>query len=716
MPGRLTVILATIAAALLISFDTLQAGDTLILSGDAFVQSDDQGWTIGNPLIRYAIGGSGEVGVRAIADPSTGRSWEMSEGPDSFISVNGERLLIGGSRTDLEGADVSEWRGGVRLDVHYRVRSASLVMTRTYAAYPGSPVIETWTSLRQEGSRASTLSDLNAYALSVPNGTLNWLTGLHGAPDSAPFSRASGDMDDGQVFELGSDTRASEQAVPWYAIDAEGAEFFGSILWSGAWRVRLERHGDAIAVQAGLPPFHTTLAPGASLELPHAVFGFTTPALPRPSLALRAFIDQGVRNGRPIEAYVTYNTWYSYGTFIDDGSMRAEMDLAASLGVEQFVVDAGWWFGINPDDAGDFRTNWGRWDVDTNRFPDGLGALSDYAHTLNMRFGVWVEPERVAMTAVGGPGLARERYLATVNGRYDPAVPNGQAQSAQVCLVDPDARAWILSRLVDFISEVHPDYLKWDNNFWINCNRSGHGHGIEDANFLHHQALDGVLDWLRDAFPWLQIEICASGGNRLSLGALARSDVAWVDDRTGPAPHVRHVLEGLFDLFPAPFLLAFSTNPVETSVDGVTDGPGYVLRSRMLGAFGVSWPLSGLDEPGQAEVRGAVELYKWIRPALQQGVPILLTPQSADSAAPGWDAVQYLVPSTTDSVVVAFGTAESGPAVVQLRALQPERQYTVQSADAGWIAERTGAALMTDGIAVQAGDVSAGHVIVVHAD
>ena len=93
-----------------------------------------------------------------------------------------------------------------------------------------------------------------------------------------------------------------------------------------------------------------------------------------------------------------------------------------------------------------------------------------------MKFGIWVEPERVDLLTVGRAGLAKERWLATQAGRYDPAKQNAEANSAQVCLASREARDWILGRLTALIDAAHPDYLKWDNNFWINCTRSGHGH------------------------------------------------------------------------------------------------------------------------------------------------------------------------------------------------------------------------------------------------
>src|SRR5207249_66140 len=134
----------------------------------------------------------------------------------------------------------------------------------------------------------------------------------------------------------------------------------------------------------------------------HAVFGTTNERLPTPSMAMESFLEHGVRHDRPFRSLVTYNTWFSYGVSIDEPSLRAEMELAAEMGFEQFVVDAGWWTRTRePEDNGDFIHDWGNWDVDRDRFPAGLGALTDRAHDLGLRFGVWVEPERVDRSTVG---------------------------------------------------------------------------------------------------------------------------------------------------------------------------------------------------------------------------------------------------------------------------------------------------------------------------
>ncbi len=715
--SRPVVVLLVCLVTVLIPGGVRIFGDEVLIEvEDAYIRADDGTWTIGNPLVRFTIGGNGgPAGIREIVEPASGADWHRSDEADSVVTINGQRLAIGTGMTS-DGSDVTEWWGGVRLDVHYRLASGGVRLTRSYACYPGSSVIESWTTIRAE-SGTTTVSDLNGFAFSIPAGTLNWVTG-HSASDDVGgrFTRANSELEDGQTFELGSDGRASERDLPWFTIKRGEAEFFGSLLWSGSWRFRTDRRGDNMAVQIGLPSFSTTIPAGGSLETPHAIFGLTSAKVPDTAIALRAFVDLGLRHGRTLKPFVSYNTWYSYGTFMDEASLLAEMEAAASTGVEQFVVDAGWWFHINGEDQGDYKTSWGNWQVDPERFPNGLGVLSDRAHELGMRFGVWVEPERVDRDTVGQPGLARERFLATSDGRYDPGQANSVAGSGQVCLADSEAYQWVLQRLVEFIEAARPDYVKWDNNFWVNCNRPGHGHGSGDGNFRHHLALDTMFGALRDRFPDLDIENCATGGNRLSLGMLRYTESAWLDDRTDPSTHVRHNIQGLTGIFPSAYLLTFA---LSTEAEPVMDGPEYdvsnIIRSRMNGAFGFSWAYRDMSEGVRASLRREVDLFKLIRPILQAGSAVLLGDQvpASHGAPAGWDVIQHLEPKTGQAVVMAFDT-RNGPesTLVRPRGLRADAMYAVESADFGPLGEASGTDLMAFGLEVRASSLSRAHVLI----
>lgn len=716
--SSLAVLALGLVFCLLPAGTVLRGDDVLLQIDDAFVSYERSRWTIGNHLVRYSLAREGNnVRVRAIADPLSDRDWNRSEQPDSVFSANGQRVEIGSELTQFLNATVSEHSGGVRLDLRYRVPSVTMDATRSYAVYPGSSVIETWTTYHVIGTRSVTLGDLSSYNLSIENGRLRWVTGLKTPVErGGPFTVNEDEVVDGQTFELGSKGRASEEHVPWFSVRSGEAQFFGAMLWGGSWNLKLRRNGDTLGVQLGLPSFATSLGPGGTLEAPHAIFGLTNAFVPETSMALRSFIEKGLRRGRPHGSYVSYNTWHSYGTRIDEVTLLNEMSVAAALGVEQFVVDAGWWIGVNPDDRGDFARNWGTWRADPERFPNGLGALSDRAHELGMRFGIWVEPERVAMSTLGQSGLVREPFLATENGGYQPGLPNSQAVSAQVCLADSGAREWLLSTLLTFIEEARPDYVKWDNNFWVNCTRTSHGHGAQDGNFQHMRGLRSILERIREAYPNLEIENGSGGGNRLSLDMLAYSDAASLDDHTFPAARVRHATQGLLGLFPSPYLLS-SAITLGEAIDKTPSGElSYALRSRMSGSLGISLVVSAQDEDARAGLATEIALYKRIRPILQDSTAILLGRQpvaSPDQPWSGWDVVEHVSRRTGDAVLLAFETPGGPPsAVVYPKALRQDAMYDVESADYGMLGSSTGAALMAQGIELLASGTLRGRVLI----
>ena len=103
-----------------------------------------------------------------------------------------------------------------------------------------------------------------------------------------------------------------------------------------------------------------------------------------------------------------------------------------------------------------------------------------------MKFGIWVEPERVDLQTVGKAGLAKRAVAGDpVRPLRSRRRPTRRARLGSTLPGQPEARDWILGRLSALIDAAHPDYLKWDNNFWVNCTRSGHGHGSDDGNFTH---------------------------------------------------------------------------------------------------------------------------------------------------------------------------------------------------------------------------------------
>jgi alpha-galactosidase len=682
----------------------------LVAGADAYVSrllEDDQ-WEIGNAGVVARFGFDRERNFVLVDVHGTGSSvrWNTTAAPDSYVTIAGKRESVGARSWQPDGVDASPHGSGVELTFRFHSTQAGARIARHYTCYPTAPVIETWTTIEPlDARRPIKVSNLNGFELQLRGGPIRWVTGLKSA--DGPFTLTSTRPEDGERFEIGATGRATETALPWFMIEWPSDEFFAGLLWPGSWQLDVVRAGDEMHATLGLPNVETTAS--GPVETPHAYFGVTGGSVKQASEATRGFVAAALRGDRPYTPLVTQNTWFAYGTEVDQETMVAEIQSAAALGVELFVLDAGWYRGGT--DVDDFTSGLGLWQADTRRFPSGLGALSARAHDLGIEFGIWVEPERVDIGTVGKPGLARERWLATVDGRYDPAVPPSKVRAAQVCLADSEARAWVLGKLVALIEEVHPDYLKWDNNFWINCNRSGHGHGAADGNFAHVLGLRDVLAQLRARFPDLMIENCSGGGNRLEPGMLALTDTAWMDDQTAPSSRVRHNFEGLSVVLPPASLLSFVVPSEWGGGDSNEDLP-LSFRSRMPGILGSTWRAQDLSEGQAAQIQREIEIYKSIRDVLVDSSAQLLTAQVAQTPAAAWDVIQEISAGRGDAVIFAFDNPGADPHVrIRPVDLRPDGIYAVSSVDRGYVGEVLGSDLMDAGIEVNSSPVTRAHVL-----
>lgn len=700
--------------ALLIAGTISANAATVAQRGDASIAHDSrtESWSIsaGGATLTLGLSPSRDFQVIRLATASN-IPWAVETKSDTLVTIDGATVAFG-KRADgflYENVLTSTNGQTLTLDAIFDSPKNSLRVTRHYRVTSGSPTFETWTTYTPSGTKTVALSDLNGFELTVPNGTVRWLTGLlgdnAGVEQNNAFTLRQNQLGVHEELSLGAGGRSSERAVPWFAIDgAPGVneEFFGALMWSGAWAFTAYRPGTSLTLSLRLAPMTTTVS--HEIDGPHALFGVVRGSLAQATGALRSYVLDGIRGGRPLTPLVTYNTWFASGTSFDESNIYEAMDLAAGLGAELFVVDAGWYAGAGSDGIWDFDSGLGSWDADPARFPDGLGAFTDYAHALGLQFGLWVEPERIDRTLLSGSGVD-ESWLATTRGAY------GSERTGLICLANEAARTWLLNRLSALIDSVGPDYLKWDNNMWVNCDRSGHGHGVEDGNFTQVTGLYGVLSQLRARYPSLLLENVSGGGNRLDLGMMQYSDVAWMDDRTAPSVHVRHNVQGLSAVFPPAYLLSFVTDHPDEPLNGARDMSLY-MRSRMEGALGVSFrgSMANHDATAMAE---EIDIYKGLRPTLSVAASGLLTGQAAATDGPDWDVLQE---ATSDGSQVLLWAVQSNDGVdaitVRPTGLDETRTYEVRSIGLGVLGTPTGSELMTNGVEFIASPSSAAHILI----
>ncbi len=676
------------------------------------VAPSGRAWQIGNGGVALSLSveqADGLLRLTSLRNLETDFNWIAAPALEAPLHVGGESALLGSATLRFDRYHTGEHRGGVRLDLHFADTQRRFKAVRTYVVHPSSAVVEMWTHITPD-TRAVTVDKVIAFDVPLVPGTLRWITGHLNPPEAGgTFSSGWVEHEPGQRYDLGSSGRASETTVPWFAVDRGSDSIFGAYLWSGAWRLDTVRSGDVLGAALASAAIHTPVARGAAFESPHAILGVASGSTGAVAQVSREWVVSSLRQGRPFDPLVTYNTWFTYGTHIDEASMLAEIEQAAALGAEQFVLDAGWYVGINTDPA-DYTAGLGSWDVDVERFPSGLGRLRDRAHELGMKFGLWVEPERVSVHTINRGRGAAERYLATAQGRYNPSLAN--ADAAQVCLADAQARQWVLTRLFQLLDDVRPDLLKWDNNFWLACTRTTHGHTATDGAFWHVRGFTSVLQALRQRYPEMRIENCSGGGNRLSLDLLEWTDLGWMDDRSAPSSRVRHNLEGLSAAFPPAYLYSFV---MQHDAEPMADTPdlSWLFRSRMPGALGLSWRGGEMLDPSRELAQREIAIYKMTRDITRDAFAVVLTGQVEQDDDSSWDVVQHVSSASGASAVFAFeGRAAPERAVVRLRRLDPDRDYAVESIDYGSLGTASGRDLMASGIELRSGFRSRAQILV----
>jgi alpha-galactosidase len=432
--------------------------------------------------------------------------------------------------------------------------------------------------------------------------------------------------------------------------------------WSGNHRTYAEKLPSGEAVLGGgelLLPGEVRLPPQGSYRTPD-VFASYGEGLDALSARFHDWLrerPQHPRSARPVVA----NTWEAVYFDHDLGRLTALADAAAAVGAERFVLDDGWFRHRRDDVAG-----LGDWYVDEGVWPQGLHPLVDHVRGLGMEFGLWVEPEMVNPDS----DLARahpEWVLAP--GARQPVLMRHQ----QVLdLAHPQAYAYILERLDALVSEYGIGYLKWDHN--RDLNEAGHWPTGAPGVHAQTQAVYRLLDELRERHPGLEIESCSSGGARVDLGVLQRTDRVWTSDCIDALERQR--IQRWTALLLPPELMGSHVGAGRSHTTSRMHDLSFRAGTALFGHFGIEWDLLAASEADRAELARWVALYKELRPLLHAGRVV-----RGDHPDPALLVHGVVAPDAGRAVfaLVATATSEVSPlGRVVLPGLDPDRRYRVR--------------------------------------
>lgn len=357
---------------------------------------------------------------------------------------------------------------------------------------------------------------------------------------------------------------------------------------------------------------------------------------------------------------VTLNTWEAVYFDHDLTRLTDLADAASEVGIERFVLDDGWFRGRRDDTSG-----LGDWHVDETVWPEGLHPLVDHVRARGMEFGLWVEPEMVNPDS----DVAREHPDWILRTRV--GLPPSARQQQVLNLAHPDAYAYIAARLHALLDEYPIAYLKWDHN--RDLVDAGRGPGSGALVHEHTLAAYRLFDELKAQHPGLEIESCASGGARVDLGILERTDRIWTSDCLDPLERLSiQRYTGL--LLPPELMGAHITSETVHSTGRVTD-LDLSAAIALLGHFGIERDISVADADDRTRIAAWVAFAKRIRPLVATGHVV-----HVDGTDDGIDVRGIVAADASDAVftITQEATSVAYPAGrVRFPGLDPDRTYRV---------------------------------------
>lgn len=466
--------------------------------------------------------------------------------------------------------------------------------------------------------------------------------------------------------------RTSHDAFPGVVLGERGfgvdrgAVYGFHLGWSGNHRLSVETRPDGTKiVQLGelLHPGEVVLGLGETYRTPPAYAAVDEGGLNGLMARTHDHVRQRILPRRPLRARpVHLNIWEAIYFAHEKGALLDLIDRAATVGVERFVIDDGWFHGRVNERAG-----LGDWWPDAGKYPDGLAPVAEAVRAKGMEFGLWVEPENVNPNSDlyrAHPDWVMELPQATDPARWPP----GQWRQFVLDLGRAEVADYLFGKIDALLRPGYIGYLKWD----MNRDVAPAGVAGEPAYGRHTRALYGLIDRLRAAHPDVEIETCASGGGRADWGILERTERVWVSDSNDA--HDRLSIQRGFSLFFPPEVMGSHVGRERCTVTSRRNDLGFRAAVALFGHMGVEWDIRALSQEELAELAAWIALHKRHRALLHGGRSVRLDLDGVEATGHG-----VVAPDGSEALyLVARLVTRPAPIAVRLAGLAPDAMYVVR--------------------------------------
>ena len=548
---------------------------------------------------------------------------------------------------------------GSRLEVVLKAADYPLYVTLHYKSHPTFDLIDRWVEIENKGTEKVVIENIQSAVWYVPHTQKYRLTHIAGNWGAEWMVRREF-LDQGEKVLESRNGIGGHHHVPFFALDQDGLAtekggtvWFGTLQWSGDWKMIVEQDpNDQVRVSGGYNDydFALELAPGESHATPVFTAGFTRGGFGEASRLLHRYQREYLypKNMRDVEVPLVFNTYAALPNWrvggVTEKSVMALIAPAAKAGFEAFIIDAGW------------QSSIGDWTVHPTNFPRGLKPVRDEAHRNGMKFGLWIEPERIPKTAK----LFKEKpeWLFANDGG-----------TAMLNLSRRDVLEYVYGEMANMIRTNNLDYVKLDFNRYFGVSETPDRRTMRTKYVQNFYELFGRLN---KEFPNVFFENCASGSGRPDLkmdtyfARINRSDIQNPYDSL-------FLHEGFTYLHPG-YMAGGGSNMGDFGGKAPFQFSAF---TGMMGWASLGQPLDKRSPAQLAEIKQYCDLFKKIRHVMCRGEIHRL----ASLREHPYAAFEYVLPDASEALLFVFASGlrhnERIPNLL-LESLDPEKIYDVE--------------------------------------
>jgi hypothetical protein len=640
-------------------------------------------WTIGNGWMRavFQLTPDGYFLTRQISDLQSGDQWTPSPNrPTSPVRLQAGTDVFDAQRPFLllDQYTQSVTPSGVRQYIVLQDLAGAAQITVILEVYDNQPVLRYSLRYRNLTSSQVYISWINM---------LPWTFDDAGQPYTAfrvnqwSVDSTPGDFEPLQTVldpsgtPVEVDSGAGGQQCGWLALrDPNMRGLFAGWEFDGRVKTTVRQVGSPGYVQfsSTVLDLNHPVPPVGDFQTPYAFLGLFHGDWDEAGYRTQRFSEAVLAKPAPDPKtfpYVSWDSW-AYEDQIDEQTLMRNADVAASVGVELFVVDLGWARAI------------GDWYEDPAKFPDGLSAVSAYVHSLGMKFGL-----HFALTEADPASPVLQ-----ANPDWTSTESDGYFGASSLCLSNQPTRDWLIQQGIRIIDQYNVDWILQDGqNMVKQCTKTTHTHDPNDSNYANAvDGLNAVVSAIQAARPNVYWENCENGGSMMTFN-MVKSYVTSITNDASGSLESRQAVYGATYPFPPRF--------AERYMPGSDGLDLYATGSYM---FGGNWVLmnSLVDlTPDQVGfLAQQIGVYKSQRADIAEAKVYHILPPAAD----GTDVIQSYNPATDNALAVITRANSDGPGYIFCpQGLVPDQQYTVWFANDPSIYLQTGAQLMQSGVRVQ---------------